>query len=47
MTAAIPVDEQPAFLEAVRERLRPTLCDAEGHWTADYVRLRFHAHLAP
>lgn len=23
--------------------LRPILCDAEGNWTADYVRLRFHA----
>lgn len=25
------------------ERLRPELCDAEGRWTADYVRLRFAA----
>jgi trans-aconitate methyltransferase len=24
----------------VRERLRPALCDTEGRWTADYVRLR-------
>ena len=23
--------------------LQPTLCDADGNWTADYVRLRFHA----
>jgi trans-aconitate methyltransferase len=23
--------------------LEPTLCDADGNWTADYVRLRFHA----
>jgi hypothetical protein len=23
--------------------LRPELCDAEGKWTADYVRLRFSA----
>jgi trans-aconitate methyltransferase len=23
--------------------LKPILCDAEGNWTADYVRLRFHA----
>jgi trans-aconitate methyltransferase len=23
--------------------LRPILCDADGNWTADYVRLRFHA----
>jgi trans-aconitate methyltransferase len=31
---------------AVRETvtlLRPILADAEGNWTADYVRLRFHA----
>jgi hypothetical protein len=25
--------------------LEPTLCDADGNWTADYVRLRFHATL--
>ena len=23
--------------------LEPILCDADGNWTADYVRLRFHA----
>jgi trans-aconitate methyltransferase len=23
--------------------LRPVLCDADGNWTADYVRLRFYA----
>lgn len=23
--------------------LQPILCDADGNWTADYVRLRFHA----
>ena len=23
--------------------LKPVLCDADGNWTADYVRLRFHA----
>ena len=32
--------------EAV-ELLRPALCDAEGAWTADYVRLRFAAVLQP
>jgi trans-aconitate methyltransferase len=25
--------------------LEPILCDADGNWTADYVRLRFHATL--
>jgi hypothetical protein len=24
--------------------LRPDLCDAEGKWTADYIRLRFAAN---
>jgi len=42
-TAALPAGERPAFLEEVREALRPALCDAEGRWTADYVRLRFAA----
>lgn len=25
--------------------LQPALCDKDGAWTADYVRLRFKAHL--
>jgi SAM-dependent methyltransferase len=25
--------------------LRPALCDEQGNWTADYVRLRFAAHI--
>jgi trans-aconitate methyltransferase len=41
--AAVDAAEQPAFLAEVRERLRPQLCDAEGRWTADYVRLRLLA----
>ena len=35
--------ERPAYIEEVREALRPKLCDANGNWTADYVRLRFAA----
>ena len=35
--------QQPAFLEQVRQSLRPLLCDEAGVWTADYVRLRFDA----
>jgi len=27
----------------IEELLRPSLCDREGRWTADYVRLRFRA----
>lgn len=32
-----------AFIAGVRERLRPALQNADGSWTADYVRLRFEA----
>jgi trans-aconitate methyltransferase len=41
--SALPQPEQPAFIEEVREALRPALCDSEGKWTADYTRLRFMA----
>ena len=30
---------------AVRTRVKPRLCDGEGRWTTDYVRLRFEARL--
>src|SRR5262245_36214937 len=42
-THALAPPQRPALLEEVKERLRPDLCDAEGNWTADYVRLRFAA----
>ncbi|MGZ6511243.1 MAG: class I SAM-dependent methyltransferase [Actinomycetota bacterium] len=42
-TRVLPPDERRPYLEEVRARLQPTLCDAEGKWTADYVRLRFSA----
>jgi len=42
-TASLPASERPAYLEEVQEALRPLLCDAEGKWIADYVRLRFAA----
>ncbi len=35
--------DRGALLEAVRAELRPHLCDPDGRWTADYVRLRFAA----
>jgi trans-aconitate methyltransferase len=35
-------DRAQAMAETV-ELLRPALCDADGNWTADYVRLRFAA----
>jgi SAM-dependent methyltransferase len=42
-TSALPAEERPAYIAEVREALRPELCDGEGKWTADYVRLRFAA----
>jgi hypothetical protein len=35
--------DRPTFLEEIQESLRPFLCDPQGRWTADYVRLRFAA----
>lgn len=42
-TAVLPLAERQAFIAEVVESLRPRLCDADGHWTADYIRLRFSA----
>jgi trans-aconitate methyltransferase len=44
-TGVLPATERQEYLSCVRERIRPQLCDAHGHWIADYVRLRFAAHL--
>ncbi len=35
--------EREAVLSEVVTLLEPCLCDARGHWTADYVRLRVEA----
>jgi trans-aconitate methyltransferase len=45
-TNSLPQDARANFLDEVTERLRPVLCDPSGHWTADYVRLRFLARLS-
>ena len=37
-----PADRDTAIARTVA-LLRPILADADGNWTADYVRLRFHA----
>jgi trans-aconitate methyltransferase len=37
-----PADRATALTQTVA-LLEPILCDADGNWTADYVRLRFHA----
>jgi trans-aconitate methyltransferase len=39
----LPSEERNDGLKEVVEMLRPALCDGEGNWTADYVRLRFLA----
>ena len=41
--APLDARERAAFIDEVRESLRPDLCGAEGIWFADYVRLRFAA----
>lgn len=38
-----PEDVREQVVDEVVELLLPSLCDADGHWTADYVRLRFEA----
>jgi SAM-dependent methyltransferase len=44
LTNSLPPADRPAYIAEVRETLRPQLCDPEGKWTADYVRLRFSAN---
>lgn len=39
----LPSAARTAALEQTVALLRPVLCDADGNWTADYVRLRLHA----
>ena len=43
--ARLPPQERPAARDETIALLRPCLCDTEGRWTADYVRLRFAARL--
>jgi SAM-dependent methyltransferase len=35
--------ERDDFLDEVTALLKPVLCDSQGRWTADYMRLRFAA----
>jgi trans-aconitate methyltransferase len=41
--SALPVGDRERFISEVVEALRDVLCDADGDWRADYVRLRFFA----
>jgi SAM-dependent methyltransferase len=43
--AHLPEGERRAARDEAVELMRWSLCDAGGHWTADYVRLRFAAHV--
>jgi trans-aconitate methyltransferase len=39
----LPTAERAAFLTQIEDLCRSTLCNAEGMWSVDYVRLRFAA----
>lgn len=43
---ALPPEQREDLLSDVTESLRPAVCDGQGGWVADYVRLRFYATLA-
>jgi SAM-dependent methyltransferase len=40
---ALPADLRETVVAETVALLKPALCDEEGRWTADYVRLRFSA----
>jgi len=44
--AALPPEARTSFLDEVTAKLKPVLCDTQGNWTADYMRLRFAASKA-
>jgi len=41
----LPPEKRGIVFEETIRLLRPSLCDSQGQWTADYVRLRFAARL--
>ncbi len=43
MLDALPPEEREPAIEEMRAMLRPKLCDQQGVWTTDYVRLRLLA----
>ena len=43
MLDVLPPNEREPAVGEVRAMLRPTLCDEQGVWTTDYVRLRLLA----
>jgi len=42
-TSALAPDARSVLVAEIRQALRPHLCDADGHWIADYMILRFAA----
>jgi trans-aconitate methyltransferase len=45
MMRCLPESHREAALQETVSLLRPVLCDRDGTWTADYVRLRFVARV--
>jgi hypothetical protein len=45
--APVPKDDRLNARRETVELLRPVLLAEDGHWIADYVRLRFRANLPP
>lgn len=43
--AGVPADQQAQIIAETVRLLAPSLQGADGRWTADYVRIRFSAHL--
>jgi len=41
----VPADLRDPILNETLDHLTPALRDKDGNWTADYVRLKFRAHL--
>ncbi len=46
LTGLAPEEAEAVINDAIAA-LTPSLCDSSGHWTADYVRLRFSAISIP
>src|SRR5262249_30326340 len=40
---SVPAESREQIEQEIVELLRPSLCDQQGRWTADYVRLQFIA----
>ncbi|HSY98618.1 MAG TPA: class I SAM-dependent methyltransferase [Terriglobales bacterium] len=43
-TSTLLPAQRSSYIAEVQEALRPELCDGEGRWVADYIRLRFAAN---